>query len=405
MKKIIYCLICCIWMYALMGCQKQSNLETERNTEFLDVEKANVEKANTAEQESEEGQKSVDTLSHVDSYTTDLSSGMKVEASVDMPELSEGNTAGIYQADFKKIDGEKLAKLLMSETEITCREQEQPGENGEPGMLWFYTGADGSELISADGTYINFSTDKFHNIQTDFGTGYDNEMSDEMFDFASQEEANADIRQLLNEVGISLYAEYECVSIDHETLREKNLEIFEGQGDDEGIQAAISALKEISWSEDYDCYNFTYYAEINGWRLGSEEREMKNAFVPGTRIYVTYTKDGIQSVYISGIYQEQDKIETGTLITMQEMLDVIDKKYSSIIMQGEYIITDIALEYVADITGKGDSYQLVPAWKCEVLHKYNTPGKTTDELIEMEQQSFILVNAVDGTELYTGGGI
>lgn len=330
-----------------------------------------------------------------------LASGVEVDADIDIPELDTKDVS-IYRGKALKIDINKLSGVLLRDPVTQYTDKNGQGE--EMGSLCTYSGEDGSEIISIDDTWMKFLTEKFAQIRTDFETEtISNGQMD--FDFASKNEADIKIREILELLDIEIYPEYECVSMDYETLKEKNLEQYAGMEDVEEFQEDINTLKTIPWSADYNCYCFTYYGTIDGFKLSSQDRETKNNIVPGSIIRAAYSKDGIQSLEVSNIYTEQKEVEKKTLCTMDTVLNAIDQKYNSIILQGDYKVFSMELEFIADIRGNNEEYTLLPVWRCSISHKYNTQDKNSSEVVNIEENSIILIDAISGTEIYSGGSI
>lgn len=335
---------------------------------------------------------------HIDDV---LSSGVEVEANIDMPEL-DTQEVSIYQGTTMKINIKKLSDVLLKEP-IT-QNIDKNGQNEEDGILCTYSGQDGTEIVSIDDTWVKLSTAKFSHIRTDFET---EDISDEQvdFDFVSRSNADLKIREILELLNIEIYSKYECVSMDYKTLREKNLEQYAGMEEVEEFQEDINMLKTIPWSEDYNCYCFTYYGIVDGIKLNSQDRETNDNVVPGSIIRAVYAKDGIQSLEIANIYITQKEVEKKALCTLDTVLGVIDQKYNSIILQGNYKVTSMELIYIADIQNNNEEYTLLPVWRCNINHKYDAQDKDSSEIANIEENAVILIDAVSGTEIYSGGSI
>lgn len=188
-------------------------------------------------------------------------------------------------------------------------------------------------------------------------------------------------------------------------IRGKNLEQYAGLEDVEEFQDDIKMLKAIPWSEEYDCYCFTYYGTVDGLKLNSQDRETNNNVVPGSIIRATYSKDGIQNLEISNIYIGEKEVEKKTLCTMNTILNAIDQKYNSVILQGNYKVNSMELEYIADIRDKSEKYTLLPVWRCSISHNYDTQDKNSSKIINIEDNSILFIDATSGTEIYSGGNI
>lgn len=330
-----------------------------------------------------------------------LSSGVEVDAAIDMPEL-DTKEVSICQGATLKIDAKKISDVLLGDS--VTEYSEKNGQGQETGVLYTYSGKDGSEITSINDTWVKFSSAKFADIRTDFET---EEVSDGHleFAFASERKADLKIREMLEMLGIEIYSEYEWISMDYETLRAKNLEQYAGLEEVEEFQEDMNRLTAISWSEDYNCYCFTYYGSVDGFKLNAQDRETNNNVVPGSVIRAVYSKDGIQSLEISNIYTKQKEIEKKMLCTMDTVLSRLDQKYNSIILQGNYKVTSMELVYMADVQDNNGEYILRPVWRCNVQHEYDTQDKNSSEIVNIEDYATILIDAISGTEIYSGGSI
>ena len=140
-------------------------------------------------------------------------------------------------------------------------------------------------------------------------------------------------------------------------------------------------------------------------KLNSQDRETNNNVVPGSIIRATYSKDGIQNLEISNIYIGEKEVEKKTLCTMNTILNAIDQKYNSVILQGNYKVNSMELEYIADIRDKSEKYTLLPVWRCSISHNYDTQDKNSSKIINIEDNSILFIDATSGTEIYSGGNI
>lgn len=327
-----------------------------------------------------------------------LSSGVEVDADIDIPEIDMKDVS-TYQGDVLKIDIRELSDVLLGVSIPKYTEGEGQGDTAEG--LSTYLGEDGSEIISIDDTWVKFSSVKFAHIRTDFETEMNSKRQTD-FSFASRYKADLEIKEILQRLDIEIYSEYECTSMDYKLLKEKNLEQYEGMEDVEEFKEEMNMLNTIPWSEDYNCYCFTYYGAIDGYKLHSQDRETSNNVVPGSIIRAVYSKDGIQSLEISNIYIKQKEVDKKTLCTIDTVLKAVDKKYNSIIMQGDYKVVSLELEYIADIQDNKMKYTLLPVWRCCISHKYDTQDKNSSDIVNIEDYSIIFIDAISGTEIYSG---
>ena len=90
---------------------------------------------------------------------------------------------------------------------------------------------------------------------------------------------------------------------------------------------------------------------------------------------------------------------------MNTILNAIDQKYNSVILQGNYKVNSMELEYIADIRDKSEKYTLLPVWRCSISHNYDTQDKNSSKIINIEDNSILFIDATSGTEIYSGGNI
>ena len=104
----------------------------------------------------------------------------------------------------------------------------------------------------------------------------------------------------------------------------------------------------------------------------------------------------------------QEKSEAQPVISLEEILEKEKAKYDSIILEGEYTIYDIRLEYIAQpVASEENAFNLIPVWRFSVEHRYEQAAKTEDgESFEVVQNTYDLYDALTGEEIpYNAGSI
>lgn len=325
-----------------------------------------------------------------------LSSGVDVKAAVDAPSLDTGNVSN-YECVPMKMNTETVCRTLLRGSITQTSEGDDTDSASD---FTVYTDESGATLASDKDIWIMYEAADFADIRTDF----DDESAaapQTDFDFADADTADKEIRELLKELGLEVYAKSEYMSYDHITLEKKNLEQFEGFADIPEFQDEIDGIRRIPWSDEYDCYCFTYYGAVDGIKLNTSDRELKASFVPGSIIRAVYSREGIQRLEISCIYTPEKVLEERTLCNLDTVLDSIDRKYNSIILQGDYEVTSMELDYTATQSGT-DTYTLEPVWKCAVHHRYETQDKESERVVSAQETNIIYIDAVTGAEIYSG---
>ena len=90
--------------------------------------------------------------------------------------------------------------------------------------------------------------------------------------------------------------------------------------------------------------------------------------------------------------------------TLDEALQAVDDKYNSVIMEGEYFIDDIQMAYTPVQTEETGIVRLIPVWYFQTTHQILVPNRSGTGEVMLPQSGYILINALDGTELLHSNG-
>ena len=96
--------------------------------------------------------------------------------------------------------------------------------------------------------------------------------------------------------------------------------------------------------------------------------------------------------------------EGRTVFTLDEALQAVDDKYNSVIMEGEYFIDDIQMAYTPVQTEETGIVRLIPVWYFQTTHQILVPNRSGTGEVMLPQSGYILINALDGTELLHSNG-
>lgn len=103
-----------------------------------------------------------------------------------------------------------------------------------------------------------------------------------------------------------------------------------------------------------------------------------------------------------------DVTEVGAMqpvLTLDEALQIVDDKYNSIIMEGNYKIDKIEMAYTPIQQQNVTEAKIIPVWRFQTNHALQYSAKNdSNETVEMTDTSYILINALDGTELLHSNG-
>lgn len=231
----------------------------------------------------------------------------------------------------------------------------------------------------------------------------------ENLDFATIEQAQAEIQAVLDKLEIPVVREPRCYTLDYESLSAENerqyaitMEIAEG------MEAFTPEKLEVR--EEDACYMFYYPVAIDGMPISPYLSGVygDGSLMAGTELIACYNKDGLAGLTLEYQPLVQEKSAAQPIIPLEEILEKEKAKYDSVILEGEYTIYDIRLEYIVQpVSTEENSYNLIPVWRFSVEHRYEQAAKSdAGESFEVVQNTYDLFDAFTGEEIpYNAGDI
>lgn len=366
MKKYIinifaFLFLCCLLCACTKQIQNDSSASSAVNGSSLSSEI--FEDDNKRENENFDN-----TAAHI---TKTLSSGVMVDTGVYVPESMQQQNLPEMQGTGQEIDFEKIKEIFCAGKKIT----EETEGSYPPDMPGALTEAE-KHLSTEDGDYllVGCGNSFFYTAARDtqdtsnlelYKTGKD-------LDFATIAEADEEIRKVAEELGISV-GDSVCYTIDTSSMPH---------------------------------YIFQYDLLVNGMPLGKFDggSYSDNVFTPGTYLTAVLDEDGIRHFDASYVLKETETGDAQRVLTLDEALDKVDEKYNSIIMEGDYYINDIQMAYMPIKTDDAGIVRLIPVWYFQTTHQILLPDKSGTGEIMLPQDGYILINALDGTELLHENG-
>ena len=153
-------------------------------------------------------------------------------------------------------------------------------------------------------------------------------------------------------------------------------------------------------------YVFQYEILVNGMPLAMFDggSYSDNVFTPGTYLTAVLDEDGIRHFDVSYVLKATETGDAQRVLTLDEALDKVDEKYNSIIMEGNYYINDIQMAYTPIKTDDAEIVRLIPVWYFQTTHQILVPNRSGTGEVMLPQSGYILINALDGTELLHSNG-
>ena len=353
-----------VLLVLLPGCTKPVTESGVQSTESGTAE-------STAEALSSTESGAENTAEKAEHITQTLSSGVMVNADVYVPESMQKSALAEMRGQGQLIDYEELKSLFCSGKTIT-EEGEEPWEMVTPGAMEavgkYVSTQDGDYLQRICGNTFYYMTERdIQDIEdlTIYETGKN-------LDFASIEETDKTIRDIAEKLNIAV-GKGVCYTID---------------------------------TSSQPHYVFQYEILVNGMPLAMFDggSYSDNVFTPGTYLTAVLDEDGIRHFDVSYVLKETETGDAQRVLTLDEALDKVDEKYNSIIMEGDYYINDIQMAYMPIKTDDAGIVRLIPVWYFQTTHQILLPDKSGTGEIMLPQDGYILINALDGTELLHSNG-
>lgn len=230
--------------------------------------------------------------------------------------------------------------------------------------------------------YADAVFNTIHLEQNTIENVFDLPLANSNFDFASREQVEAEILQLLQRLGITNIGDTKIYSLSQKDLA--SLSISQSNG------------KEIleSTNDFFDSYLVQIKCIIHDIPLCEVDSALPNSeTLFGSKINALFTKDGIEGLEITNLYVPHEVEGLYSVISAQDAATVVYKKLSSIITRNSYVITDADLRYAQEFKDKShSSLRLIPVWLICV--------EETNIDYAINNKFYILVNALTGNEFF-----
>ena len=346
------------------------------------------------------------TAAHV---TKTLSSGVVVDADVTMPESMQKTELPEMKGTGHEVAHKGLSEVFFggAEVESTVTEIADNGYFSSNTMheLWQV----GDTVLSAVGTTVAYSNGRevtamhlFSEYASSlpFGDNRAVYLTGKNLDFATIDEVKEKMRAYIDALGVSVL-EPTCYTMDYDTMRD----MYGGRTALETYDADFDFIIEPQKKDEQ--YIFDYPIAVNGMPLGNFEGGgySDDSYMTGTFLRMTYGEEGIRAMTLP---YALDVTEVGAMqpvLTLDEALQIVDDKYNSIIMEGNYKIDKIEMAYTPIQQQNVTEAKIIPVWRFQTNHTLQYSAKNdSNEIVEMTDTSYILINALDGTELLHSNG-
>jgi len=195
--------------------------------------------------------------------------------------------------------------------------------------------------------------------------------SDQEWEFASKEEAFAEVKDALTQMGINVSDQYQVCSFDYLTLERNILDLRTYLTEDQVADEEAAGNLRTNWSTADNCYYFILRQDIHGTPMSDQSYGTENAgeFSFGTCICVIYTKDGIVTLDIRDPKKiESVEVKDAATISLEDALALYADELAE--SKSGAIRTIHEVEYVYLPVAKGlhgeNGFDLTPCWALSV---------------------------------------
>ncbi len=296
-------------------------------------------------------------------------SGLVINANV-YPKDIDISKAHVYKGEVKRLDFDLFYENLL-QNKTVLEETEQESAESFFGDLYKFIRYDDTAFFSFmehSANYTALATLDLHSgiekLNLPIGNERFNYIGKDL-SFKTVEDANMQAREIFERLGVEILDVYDCYSLN------KN---------------EIPIVSE-------DGYILEYYVGKDGIPV---TKNLYGSYANGiltvpSNVTAQYTKDGLMGVSVSNVYIFSDKLEDESAIPLEEAIEKLEQKYSNIILEEEQTVTRIDFSYYPVFTEEFNVYEMTPAWSfyIEAPTEYEYP-----------EQKLVLINAVDGSEIF-----
>ncbi|HVJ50001.1 hypothetical protein [Desulfitobacterium sp.] len=182
--------------------------------------------------------------------------------------------------------------------------------------------------------------------------------------FMPYRQAEDKVIKELASLGISAYDEVETYSLDYKTLQAQEKAMKE-KGDLTSPKDGSITLKD-RWSAEDDLFFIIFRSSLDNIPVypldhGNVEN---NTIVQSGYIYAAYSQKGLEFLKIDSSYQKKAVDQEGLkIISAEQALAAVARKYGNVILTDPITITAIELYYVPTLIRQSrDEFRMVPSW-------------------------------------------
>ena len=327
----------------------------------------------------------------------ELGENLSVDADIN---VSENVKWKEYNAELKNFSEKELNVSFLNDKEIS-KQIESPS---------IYSKDKAISYEFSDNTYLSVQSGYLYYTHPQYDKGYysvaisDRSVGNIRPDIAEvytksslegidKEESIEQVRGILNSLEISVFNQPQAYSLDYETLMSEWVDFTLPNG-----------MPAEPWTREDEAYVIFFTAMADNLNISdlSYSDSQKQVIVPGSQIYAIVSKNGIICLSIQGIYSINNTSDDREIISSESALEIVNTKYSNIILTDKVLISRISAELVS-ICENADQYKykLVPAWVFTLSQTFTSNDIKGEHTRVVNFK--VVINAITGSEMRLGG--
>lgn len=397
MKKYLSIILCCITLSSILsGCHRNSAATNPPTSLSLESSAPSVTQSNTD---------NLPTTFRTQHISQTLECGISIDADVTLADNLDCAELATYTGTLEHLTADAFREMVIGEKSVVNEEQQTvPGYrlNSENYQWWEYS--DGSGLMCSEES-LYYTTDLSNRVLSCFNDGdkgsenytADKYTSTKDFNFASSDQCLSEIKALLTKLNIQTAGDVQCYHLDYKTMnsvaKELNLDVLLSSDVD-------SSFAEFT-AED-NCYYFVFHLSVGGFPATEQitGSSANGSLTPGSTIRVLYSKDGICYFEASGIYNTAVQTSSNNGYDLTGALGLLNDRFSSILYNGTYCVTDMAFEYIPQTQNGLETITFIPAWRFTLQNTVELSSKEdAAQTTSIDTFETIFFNAMTGQEI------
>lgn len=351
--KYIKVLIICMFLCVLVGCDKESSTNQQKQQ---------------SEQKESNGNNNIEVLDNIPATLQREQGNVTFDATVNMNGYDKEKGLVTATATLQRLDEEKAFDTFWKSGEYEDYGYEGKNEYGETvevisvedkgHMVTYDSGPNSSQFSYAEGYLLPYLLGAF-NLEK----GYEDYNADkysltEQLDFMTREEAYNNLMNVLNGIGLDFEAKYNAYALDAKTLEEEEYHMDMDGGIEE------ESYKD-SWTKKDESYYFSMRQTYQGIPVfyasyGGASKEYDNDAY--TAVQAIVSEAGIEQINADMIFQFSSEETVKKVADFEMVTETLANKFNNILGDEKYTFSQIELVYVIDVSKGVGVYEMKPAW-------------------------------------------